>query len=472
MSRPGPFTIMARYWKRSLVFFPISTGLLWYSYDYTVTRSAMKTCCSHAVLLGDEKIHFNGQPKHITVILNPAACARKAKKLYTKWAEPLLHLAGFKVSLIETKSPGEAFNLMKIMSNCDAVAVVGGDGTIHEVLNGLMNRPDCASASRNFPLAIIPAGQYNSIARLIHQELTYRNQKEFIMGSTMSLINSIVEKYDVLKVSPLVPCSDEGCDDKAKPIYALRDVRYGKYQDNYYKVSGYQFYQEYVKPMWLRFRRMFSDFVEPQIKCISYTAPCEGCSRCWDRHRLKNAELPVSSEASANRRWWRALIPVSSPPMSAEERIDLQLSKKDNPDCDKWIQVENTDSITDFRAGLMNRKLVRLSLGRNGEYTPSQVVETQDVRLELKPEVAEANQTIVSKANSEVENSELPSDNERGESKNVKKKDDDGMIRFLIDREPVEANSIEVTSISKAVNIFTGRMTSLRPAQNVTVNKV
>lgn len=284
----------------------------------------------------------------------------------------------------------------------------------------------------------------------------------------MSLVNSIVVKYDVLKVSPSMPCSDGG-DEKPKPIYALRDVRYGKYQDNYYKVSGYQFYQDYVKPFWLRFKRVFSDFVEPQIKSISYTAPCEGCSRCWDRHRLKNAEFPVSSEASANRRWWKALIPVSSPPMSDEERIDLQLSKKDNPNCDKWIELENIDSITDFRAGLMNQKLVRLSLGRNGEYTPSQVIETQDVRLELKPEVAEANQTIVSKAKGEVENSPL-TDNEQ--SKHVKKKDDDGMIRFLIDREPVEAHSIEVTSISKAVNIFTGRMTSLRPAQNITGNKV
>lgn len=44
-----------------------------------------------------------------------------------------------------------------------AVLCVGGDGTLHEVLQGLLSRPDWRQACR-LPLALLPAGSGNAVA--------------------------------------------------------------------------------------------------------------------------------------------------------------------------------------------------------------------------------------------------------------------------------------------------------------------
>lgn len=43
------------------------------------------------------------------------------------------------------------------LNGLDALIAVGGDGTLHEVVNGLMNRAD----SQRIPIAFIPNGSGN-----------------------------------------------------------------------------------------------------------------------------------------------------------------------------------------------------------------------------------------------------------------------------------------------------------------------
>lgn len=48
----------------------------------------------------------------------------------------------------------------------DVLCVVGGDGTFHEVVNGLMQHPIAHIAPHSIPaLSVIPAGTGNSMAR-------------------------------------------------------------------------------------------------------------------------------------------------------------------------------------------------------------------------------------------------------------------------------------------------------------------
>ena len=63
---------------------------------------------------------------------------------------------------------------MKIANALDldayrAVVCVGGDGTLAEVFNGLMTRPDAARA-QSFPVGVVPAGSGNAVAK----SLTHR----------------------------------------------------------------------------------------------------------------------------------------------------------------------------------------------------------------------------------------------------------------------------------------------------------
>lgn len=454
MARPSLFALMRRNWKRSTFATVTVTGATLLFYDYTLTRDLMKANCQRAVALGDQRLkNPKAKTRHVTVIMNPVAGKRKSKKLYTKWVEPLLHLAGIKVSLIETDSPNQAYNLMKIMSDCDAVAVVGGDGTVHEVINGLLHRQDRARATRDLPIAILPTGQYNSIARYLHQGIHYRNQKELLVHSTMMLVNSVTEKHDVLEVKPLHQTTDTQSE---LPVYVLRDVRYGKYQDNFVKLSGYMFYQNSIKPWWLRFKNLFtSSNPLPQIESLSYSEPCAGCSRCIERYSLKSSSRPKEEDVqSSNRRWWSVVAPVPKKSPSEEELRELELSKRDNPNCDRFIKISDTASITDLRASMMGDRKIRLSLATDGRYSLDQVLEVQDVHLQVNADLEKAHQAALEATNS----SQTSSEDQDSTSKEGAPTANSDKAEFLIDGQKSQVKSISITPIAKAVTIFTGHL--------------
>jgi len=70
--------------------------------------------------------------------------------------------AGMLVSVWPTQGPGDATRAARELSpQFDRLAVCGGDGTLHEVIAGLMELP----ASARPPLGYIPAGTTNDFAR-------------------------------------------------------------------------------------------------------------------------------------------------------------------------------------------------------------------------------------------------------------------------------------------------------------------
>lgn len=66
---------------------------------------------------------------------------------------------GIEVALHITAKAGDGQRTASVI-DADCVAVVGGDGTVHEVLNGL--------GERRIRLAILPAGSVNVVARELH----------------------------------------------------------------------------------------------------------------------------------------------------------------------------------------------------------------------------------------------------------------------------------------------------------------
>ena len=127
--------------------------------------------------------------KKIAVIINPKAGSNN-KKLLKEVLEKLSD--SNQLTIFETSKPGDATEIAKKeCSNFDLVAVAGGDGTIHEVINGI---------NHVTPLAIIPTGTANivaiesgisknttSICNAIQQGITKKaylhniNEKKFIL---------------------------------------------------------------------------------------------------------------------------------------------------------------------------------------------------------------------------------------------------------------------------------------------------
>lgn len=103
-----------------------------------------------------------------TVIINPKAGSGVAAKVWPKLKEALT-AAKIKFTAYFTEYSGHAIALsrelaQKFTTTADQVfLVVGGDGTVNQVLNGIHD-----VSSRPIPIAYFPAGSGNDFARSLH----------------------------------------------------------------------------------------------------------------------------------------------------------------------------------------------------------------------------------------------------------------------------------------------------------------
>ncbi len=99
--------------------------------------------------------------QNILLIVNPRSGARRGARVLER-VLPVLSQAGQNVEVCQTNYAGHATEIVRTRSleGVTAICLIGGDGTLHEVLNGLMARDD----SRRPPLGIIPCGTGNTVA--------------------------------------------------------------------------------------------------------------------------------------------------------------------------------------------------------------------------------------------------------------------------------------------------------------------
>ncbi len=97
-------------------------------------------------------------PRRVLVIYNPAAGRRRGKRLADTIA--LLRAKGCEVVECQTTRRGDAEEYARAAGGADydVVVAAGGDGTVNEVVNGMVGRPDRPR------LAVIPLGTANVLA--------------------------------------------------------------------------------------------------------------------------------------------------------------------------------------------------------------------------------------------------------------------------------------------------------------------
>jgi diacylglycerol kinase (ATP) len=100
----------------------------------------------------------------IHVVLNPIAGAGHGRKLRPE-IERELAARGLDYRIVETTAPGDAVRIAREFGEAGAavVAAAGGDGTVHEVANGLLQLP----AAGRPALAVLPVGTGNDFIKLL-----------------------------------------------------------------------------------------------------------------------------------------------------------------------------------------------------------------------------------------------------------------------------------------------------------------
>jgi YegS/Rv2252/BmrU family lipid kinase len=101
-------------------------------------------------------MNMNGQKIHI--VFNPASAGGKTGRKREKILSELKYHLGSTFSFSETAEPKDATTITRkvITNGCDTVIVVGGDGTVNQVLNGFFNNG--ISINSDIKLGIISCG--------------------------------------------------------------------------------------------------------------------------------------------------------------------------------------------------------------------------------------------------------------------------------------------------------------------------
>uniref|UniRef100_A0A7N6BUG3 Acylglycerol kinase, mitochondrial n=1 Tax=Anabas testudineus TaxID=64144 RepID=A0A7N6BUG3_ANATE len=220
------FRTLRNHWKKStFAVCVLSYGGYWL-YGKHCDNVLRREACLVAREFGRQQIAPQERLRKATVILNPAACSGKANNLFEKNAAPILHLAGVEVTVVKTDYEGQAKKLMELMEQTDMLIVAGGDGTLQEVITGLLRRPDHDKFS-NTPIGFIPLGSHNSLSPSLH--LLSDNKVKDITSATLSILKGETVPLDVLQIKS----------EKEQPVFALMGLRWGAFRDVSSTISKY-----------------------------------------------------------------------------------------------------------------------------------------------------------------------------------------------------------------------------------------
>ena len=123
--------------------------------------------------------------KKLMLIVNPAA-GKGSYKVNFGEALNVLDRGGYRTTLFFTSSPGDATDFARDnAASFDTVACIGGDGTLSEVMAGLMSIPSPP------PLGYIPMGTSNDVAT------TLNLPKNDTIGAAKRILEGEVHPYDV-----------------------------------------------------------------------------------------------------------------------------------------------------------------------------------------------------------------------------------------------------------------------------------
>lgn len=123
--------------------------------------------------------------KDLLVILNPAAGRGRAARSWPAVRDRLKH-AGVEFEEASTSRSGEGISIAEqAAGNFRGVAAAGGDGTVHEVVNGLMR------AGGNAAFGVIPLGSGDDFAKLLSprepvERLRLQQPRRFDVGCIAS----------------------------------------------------------------------------------------------------------------------------------------------------------------------------------------------------------------------------------------------------------------------------------------------
>lgn len=113
--------------------------------------------------------------KRVLLVYNPNAGKRQAEPILQRVVLPGLRQRGIECEVIATERVGHArdIGMTADLAGYQAAVTLGGDGTYHELVNGILARKD----SQRLPVSLIPLGSGNGLAATLRQNMKRRGEE-------------------------------------------------------------------------------------------------------------------------------------------------------------------------------------------------------------------------------------------------------------------------------------------------------
>ncbi|KAK7474538.1 hypothetical protein BaRGS_00034232 [Batillaria attramentaria] len=254
------------HWKKSIFFTGLSIYGVKYAYERHEENLLRRVYCAEAKKYGDEKIPMSQRPRRVTVFLNPAAQAGKARKLFEKNAAPILYLAGIEVNVVKTEYEGQIKKFLGVLEPGET-----------DTVTGILRKDD--KKFHKIPVGVIPLGYTNSFSHLLYG--VDKDAVRMIADAAMAVVKAVTKKVDVLKI-------DGG---EGRTTFALCGMEMGAYRDAEDRKSSYWYFGP-LKSRWTYLRTAMKEW-PPVLKAeLSYVEATE-----------ENMTVPVKDVAPRKKVW-------------------------------------------------------------------------------------------------------------------------------------------------------------------------
>ncbi|XP_033150570.1 acylglycerol kinase, mitochondrial isoform X2 [Drosophila busckii] len=215
-------------------------------------------------------------PQNILVVMNPIANNKNSEKMFKKFCEPILHLAGYSVEILRTNHIGHAKAYIEEIKDLpDIIVVAGGDGTKSEVVTGLLRR-----RGNLCPVAFLPLGRSRQSGYFnlgTNQELEYIKT---LSNALMPVLKGQCKYENVIQYDVLNNDDSDESTNKLKPIFGMNGFSWGLLKDIDSSKEKY-WYLGPLKHHISAFLRSFYSQLDWNLETdFIYTPPCSGCSNC------------------------------------------------------------------------------------------------------------------------------------------------------------------------------------------------
>ncbi|CAH1179632.1 unnamed protein product [Phaedon cochleariae] len=140
--------------------------------------------------------------RRLLVLCNPKSGAGRGKCIFQQKIVPILEEAEIPYDLHLTKHANFAREFVRTnnLYQWSGIVVVGGDGIVFEVINGIFERWDWSDIIKSIPVGIIPGGSGNGLARSIAYYYSEPYAPSPFLPSALAAVRSNYAPMDLVRV--------------------------------------------------------------------------------------------------------------------------------------------------------------------------------------------------------------------------------------------------------------------------------